>query len=92
MDLIQKIEWKDLNRKEIQDEYRYVRYRFGELTNLMVNTFTAITQIVSITSMVLLALTYSTVIFISIPFALLKAQNVMKKTLAYCSYLFIIVP
>ena len=31
-------------------------------------------------------------IFISIPFALLKAQNVMKKTLAYCSYLFIIVP
>ena len=32
------------------------------------------------------------VIFISIPFALLKAQNVMKKTLAYCSYLFIIVP
>lgn len=32
------------------------------------------------------------IIFISIPFALLKAQNVMKKTLAYCSYLFIIVP
>lgn len=30
--------------------------------------------------------------FIPIPFALLKAQNVMKKTLAYCSYLFIIVP
>ena len=52
MDLIQKIEWKDLNRKEIQDEYRYVRYRFGKLTNLMANTFTAITQIVSIMSMV----------------------------------------
>ena len=34
----------------------------------------------------------SSFIFISIPFALLKAQNVMKKTLAYCSYLFIIVP
>ena len=63
MDLIQKIELKDLNRKEIQDEYRYVRHRFGELTNLMANTFTAITQIVSIMSMVLLALTYSPVIF-----------------------------
>lgn len=63
MDLIQKIELKDLNRKEVQDEYRYVRYRFGELTSLMTNTFTAITQVVSIASMVLLALTYSTVIF-----------------------------
>ena len=39
----------------------------------------------------LLCFTYFS-IFISIPFALLKAQNVMKKTLAYCSYLFIIVP
>lgn len=63
MDLIQKIELKDLNRKEVQDEYRYVRYRFGELTHLMTNTFIAITQVVSIASMVLLALTYSTLIF-----------------------------
>ena len=29
MDLIQKVEVKTLNQKEIQDEYRYVRYRFS---------------------------------------------------------------
>lgn len=63
VDLIQKIELKDLNRKDVQDEYRYVRYRFGELTNLMANTFGAITQVVSMASLVLMALTYSVLIF-----------------------------
>lgn len=63
MDLVQKIEIKDLNRKEIQDEYRYVRYRFSILTALIANFFTGVMQVVSILSMLFLALTYSKVIF-----------------------------
>jgi ATP-binding cassette subfamily B protein len=63
MDLIQKVEVKTLNQKGVQDEYRYVRYRFGELASLMADFFVFITQTVSIISLLILALTYSGVIF-----------------------------
>lgn len=63
MDLIQEVEVKTLNQKGIQDEYRYVRYRFGELASLMADFFVFVTQVVGIVSLLILALSYSPVIF-----------------------------
>lgn len=63
MNLIQKIEMKTLNQKGIQDEYRYVRYRFGELASLMSNFFVCVIQVVNILSLLILSYSYSSVIF-----------------------------
>lgn len=63
MNLIQEVEIKTLNKKEIQDEYRYVRYRFSELASLMSAFFVIVSQVVGLVSLLVLAGTYSTVIF-----------------------------
>ena len=83
MDLIQMVEIKTLNQKGIQDEYRYVRYRFGELASLMADFFVFITQVVSIVSLLLLAYSYSHVIFwataVYLVFVLLVNQMLTEK-------------
>ena len=83
MDLIQMVEIKTLNQKGIQDEYRYVRYRFGELASLMADFFVFVTQVVGVVSLLLLAYSYSHVIFwataVYLIFVLLVNQTLTEK-------------
>lgn len=65
MNLIQEVEIRTLNQKGIQDEYRYVRYRFGELASLMADFFVFVIQVVNMTALLLLAGRHSGVIFIA---------------------------
>lgn len=63
MDLMQKIEWKTLRKKQVKDDYRYIKGKFGQLCSLLANFFNLLRQCITIISLLAIAASYSVIIF-----------------------------
>lgn len=64
MDKLQKVEIADLLKRKINDEYNYIVGRAGSLTDLMSGACALVGKIVSIISLLLVALSASEMVFI----------------------------
>ncbi len=64
MDTIQRVEMKDLLRKDINDVYNFCIIRAGSLTDLISGTCAIISKLVSIISLLVVAFTSSKLVFL----------------------------
>lgn len=64
MDTIQRVEMKDLLRKDINDVYNFCIIRAGSLTDLMSGTCAIVSKFVSIISLLIVAFTSSKLVFL----------------------------